>query len=70
MENNDHNIIEDLQSRLAFQEDLLSSLDTRIAQQEGEIVSLKVQLQHLYSKIKQLDVSGLDDSPEAPPPHY
>lgn len=68
---NDDERINDLQSRLSFQEDTLSTLNERIAEQEQAIDMLQKQLQHIYKKLKTLEGAvgdaGQDD---APPPHY
>lgn len=64
--------LEELQSRLAFQEDLLNGLNTQVAKQEQEISVLQKQLQHLYKKMASL-TGGMGDSSagiDELPPHY
>ncbi len=73
MSNND---IDDLQARIAFQEDLLQVLNQRVSDQEKHIDTLTIQLQHLSKKLKTLESSigpGLDvlgGARDEPPPHY
>lgn len=59
----------DLQSRLSFQEDALSSLNEIVARQSTEIHNLQKQLQVLYKKIDDLKYDLEQDS-STPPPHY
>ncbi|MFL0810681.1 MAG: SlyX family protein [Agarilytica sp.] len=67
---NEEKVIE-LESRLAFQEDMLEGLNKHIASQENEIIVLHRQLQHLNSKIKSLENAvGEADDENVPPPHY
>ncbi|WP_439134835.1 SlyX family protein [Pseudomaricurvus sp.] len=65
--------IEELETRLAFQEDTLNALDTIIAEQDRLLSRQQMQLQLLAEKFKTME-SRLDD-PQAPaaderPPHY
>ncbi len=64
--------IEDLQARVAFQEDLLSSLNNRVAEQEQDIEVLKKQLKIVYKKVSSLagSIESAGEEDEAPPPHY
>jgi len=64
--------IDDLQSRLAFQEDMLHGLNERVAAQEKDIDALRIQLQHLYKKMKSLESSWEQENAgdEKLPPHY
>lgn len=65
--------IEELETRLAFQEDTLNALDKVIAEQDRLLSRQQMQLQLLAEKFKTME-SRLDD-PQAPmaderPPHY
>ncbi|MBU3069555.1 SlyX family protein [Aestuariicella sp. G3-2] len=65
--------IEELETRLAFQEDTLNALDQVIAEQDRLLSRQQMQLQLLAEKFKTME-SRLDD-PQAPmaderPPHY
>ena len=71
MDNSDsHETIEDLQSRMVFQEDAIEHLNKTIARQEQAIELLRQQVEYLYGQLKQLS----EQRPEAPqneiPPHY
>ncbi len=64
--------IEDLESRISFQEDFLSEMNKRIAEQDNEIAKLQLQLQHLNQKLKE---TGSPTGPNSSliderPPHY
>jgi len=61
--------IEDLQSRLAYQEDLLQSLNEIVAQQNGTIDHLQQQLQHYRSRLEAVSFS-IESKVIEKPPHY
>ncbi len=63
--------INELQTRVAFQEDMLTTLNDQVSKQEQDIELLQKQLQHLYTKMASL-ANSLDEpgGDEAPPPHY
>ena len=65
-------LIEDLQIRVAYQEDALGELTGQLVQQQKEMEVLQLQIQHLNKKLKQLESGGLDVGMEdnQPPPHY
>ena len=68
----DETVLSDLQSRIAFQEDALASLNDVVATQNREIQELRSQLKLLYKKMDDLNYS-LEQNPDAsdsPPPHY
>lgn len=73
---NDLEPLEDLQSRLAFQEQTLSDLNTVVARQSEQIDRLEQQLRALAGKYRDLrdtleQSSGDETSPaEERPPHY
>lgn len=61
----------DLETRLAFQEDLLQSLNKRIAEQEMELARFQVLLQHLNEKVTHLQEDSADiEAGNQTPPHY
>ncbi len=72
MVSNERDDIEELQARIAFQEDLLASLNTRVGEQEREIDMLKKQLKLVYKKVSSIagDIESAGEEDEAPPPHY
>lgn len=64
--------LEAVESKLAFQEDLIESLNEVVARQDREILALKQRLSELAAKIEDLAAAspggaGLDHEP---PPHY
>ena len=63
------NRIDELETRLMFQDDLLQKLDEVVINQQKEINELKLQVKHLSEQLKDVGniVSVGDDSP---PPHY
>jgi len=68
--------IEDLQSRLSFQEDTLSELNRVMSRQTGQIERLEQQLRALAGKYRDLRdaVNQGEESGDTPaderPPHY
>ena len=67
--------IEDLQARMAFQDDTIGALNDQIAKLSGEVVSLQQQLRELYKKLDEVAYemeqgkAGASAGNE-PPPHY
>jgi SlyX protein len=61
---------EDLETQLAFQEDLIQKLDDALADQQQQIFDLKIQLQYVTDQIHAAEAPKQDDLPEPPPPHY
>lgn len=66
--------VTDLESRLAFQDDLLDSLNRIVAEQQQQIGLLQQQVQMLYGQLRSItpaDMEGTAVSPgEERPPHY
>lgn len=64
--------IEDLQSRLAFQEDAIDQLNKTVADQQQSIEVLRQQLQYLHSQLQQLAEQqvGHGEPGSEIPPHY
>ena len=61
--------LEDLQSRIAFQEDMLQKLDAALGEQQQEILMLKRLIRDLSEQIRQVE-SALPEDPDQKPPHY
>jgi SlyX protein len=60
---------EDLEIRIAFQEDLLNKLDHAVGEQQQQLLKMQAQIRLLVEHIQLLD--GGDVSPETElPPHY
>ncbi len=63
--------IEQLQMKVAFQEDTIETLNEALAKQQVQIDQMTFQLGHVIDKVKQIQPSNLaDESEETPPPHY
>ena len=63
--------IEQLQMKVAFQEDTIETLNKALADQQLQIDRLTFQMQHVVEKLKEVQVSGIaTEEQEAPPPHY
>lgn len=63
--------IEQLQMKVAFQEDTIEKLNEALARQQIQIDHMTFQLGHVIDKVKQIQPSNLaDESEETPPPHY
>lgn len=62
----------DLESRMAFQDDLLNAMNARVAAQDKEIEILRLQLRHLNEKLKQYEEQATPDGlgHDDVPPHY
>lgn len=64
------NKVEDLESRLAFQEDTLETLNKVVIEQQKEIEKLNSYVRFLKDKIATVEHSISTPDNEAPPPHY
>lgn len=63
--------IEELQTRLAFQEDTIQELTHTIMDQQKEIYEIRVMLEHLHKQLKQVSTPEVNTLAEEPlPPHY
>ncbi|WP_166252183.1 SlyX family protein [Marinobacter salicampi] len=63
--------MDELETRLAFQDDLITTLSDQIAQQEMDLRKLweaKQLLRKQLSEVSPSNIRGEDE--EAPPPHY
>jgi SlyX protein len=70
---NIENELIDLQTRIAYQEDLLSELNNIVIKQDAEILTLKQQVRQLAKKMEDFlanpESDGVEISMEKPP-HY
>lgn len=65
------NAVIDLQTRFAFQEDLVQSLNQIVAQQSQQIEQLQVKSRELeQALIEMQDMAQGGETPQMPPPHY
>lgn len=64
--------VEELESRLAFQDDLIESLNEVVARQDREIVSMTRRLHELEERLNDMDTASGGGSAEGHevPPHY
>ena len=60
-----------LEIKLAFQDDLVETLNQIVIGQQQQLDLLQQQVQLLYQQLKSLQPSNLADlAEEVPPPHY
>jgi SlyX protein len=63
--------IEELESQLAFQDELIESLNSTVARQDGEILELKRQFSLLSERLKEIGDASPGAAPQDEiPPHY
>ena len=62
--------VTDLESRLAFQDDALQTLSDVVYEQERVIERLRLQMQALLKRVKDLQGQVGIAEDDAPPPHY
>ena len=61
--------IEDLQSQIAFQEDMIQKLDAALGEQQQELLALKRVIRELTQQIRQIESVQPEDTDQTPP-HY
>ena len=65
------NDIEELQTKLAFQDDIIEKLNQALVEQQHQILELQYQMKHVVDKVKSMSVSNMaGEDEETPPPHY
>ena len=63
--------IDELESQLAFQDELIESLNTTVAKQDREILELKHQFSRLSERLKEIGDAAPGAAPQdETPPHY
>ncbi|MBN7819151.1 SlyX family protein [Bowmanella yangjiangensis] len=63
--------IEDLQTKVAFQDDTIEKLNQALADQQKQLDALQFQMKHVVDRLRQQQVSNIaSESEETPPPHY
>ncbi len=63
--------LDELESQLAFQDELIESLNNTVAKQDREILELKHQFSRLSERLKEIgDVSPATAPQDESPPHY
>jgi uncharacterized coiled-coil protein SlyX len=68
-ENEFQNVLEDLQTKLVFQEDLIQKLDDALGSQQQQLMDLDRRVELLMDQIRMME-NTIPAEPEAPPPHY
>ncbi len=63
------NSLEDLQTKLAFQEDLIQKLDDALGSQQQQLMDMDRRVELLMEQIRMMENTN-PDSTEPPPPHY
>lgn len=61
--------IVELETRLAYFEDLLQSLNNTVYSQDQKLVRLETENQQLLESLKEL-MGSFEGGEDAPPPHY
>ncbi len=63
--------LDELETRLAFQDDIINTLSEQVAKQEMDIRELWNAKRLLHNQLKDVSSSHLKrEEEEAPPPHY
>lgn len=63
--------IDDLEYKVAFQEDTIDQLNNALTRQQGDIERMTVQIQYLVSKLQHVEPENIaSQAEETPPPHY
>lgn len=63
--------IDDLECKVAFQEQTIDDLNEALSQQQLLITKMQDQMKYVVGKVKNMDTSNMaDPTQETPPPHY
>ncbi|GFD72280.1 SlyX family protein [Alteromonas marina] len=63
--------IEELQTKLAFQEHTIEALNDALSSQQKQLDELAFKVRHLIDRIRSIEPSNIaKQSEETPPPHY
>ena len=63
--------LEELETRMAFQDDLINTLSEQVARQEMDIRELWEAKKQLNTQLKEVSSSNIrKEDEETPPPHY
>lgn len=62
--------INELETRVAFQDEAIRKLVEAVAQQERELYRMSKEIGRLKASLTALEPGGLDGAEEPPPPHY
>ncbi|MBQ74372.1 MAG: SlyX protein [Gammaproteobacteria bacterium] len=61
--------LEDLETKLAFQEDLIQKLDDALASQQQQLLEMQHKMGLLIEQVRMVEKT-IPEAPEPPPPHY
>ena len=63
--------IDELENQLAFQDELIDSLNNTVAKQDGEVLEIKRQFHQISERLKELGDASPGAAPQdETPPHY
>ncbi len=63
--------IEELQTKVAFQEHTIESLNDALTSQQKQMDDLSFKMKHVIDRMKSMQTSNIaKQSEETPPPHY
>lgn len=63
--------IEELQTKIAFQEDTIERLSDALAKQQFQLDDLTYKMKHMIERVQQMQPSNIArQEDETPPPHY
>ena len=63
--------IEELETKVAFQEETIEQLHTELFEQQKSVLTLQTQMNVVINKMKSMQPSNMaSESDETPPPHY
>ncbi|GEA09766.1 SlyX family protein [Alteromonas sp. KUL49] len=63
--------IEELQTKVAFQEHTIEALNDALSSQQNQLDDLRFKLTHVIDRVKSIEPSNIaKQSEETPPPHY
>ena len=63
--------IEELQTKLAFQEHTIEALNDALSSQQKQLDELTFKVRHVIDRIRSIEPSNIaKQSEETPPPHY
>ncbi len=66
---NEH--IEELQTKVAFQEHTIDALNEALSSQQQQLDDLMFKVRHVIDRVKSIEPSNIaKQSEETPPPHY
>ena len=62
--------IEDLQTRLSFQEETIEQMTKTLVAQQNEMYEIRQMMKHLQKQIVAITPSDIDANIDETPPHY